>query len=195
MYCIAAGLIFVFFYFTVQVGDLSIDLLPDILGHALIAFNAWKLRDKSWSFSNALWLAPVMGVYVTLAHLLAPTGLLGLGISIVEVGGTVWLLKLLVKGVADLEEVEKRPLRHAALERWRFLTTIAYVAVFACDVALQFIPGIAFFSLTVVLLWFVLCIIFTVSFFRTASRYKNGDKNGKSGKKYIRGPLPPHIDN
>lgn len=193
MYLIAIGLIFLFFSFTIDIFGPVIDLLPDLVGCALIAYNAWKLQGKSYSLTRTVWLAAVLGVYVTVVHLVAPTGLIALFLSALEVGGTVWLLKLLVSGVAELEEAEKRPLRQGALELWRMPLTVAYIGIFACNVALMFIPGIGFFSLLVVIVWYVIAIIFTVCFFRTAANYRKTDGgDGKDGKKLIRGPLPPH---
>lgn len=192
MYLIATGLIFIFFSFTITLLGPTVDLLPDFVGYALVAYSAWKLRANSYAFSHVLWLSAVMAVYTALAHYFEPTGLLGLAVSALETAGVIWLVILLTKGVREYEETEKRPLRWAYLNRWRLLTVTGYAAVFACTVAVLFIPGIEFFSLLVVLYWCVACVGYTVCFFRTARRWKNGDKPGKSGKKYIRGPLPPH---
>lgn len=201
MYLIAIGLIFVFFYININLtgmapfgfpaNSVTVDILPDIVGYALIAYNSYKLRDRSWSFQTALWVSCVMGVYSTVARIWKPTGLLGLVITIGETAGTVWLLKLLTDGVSDIEDAEKRSLRWASLDRWRLLAAVGYIAVLLCTVGVQFISGLGFFSLLVVVLWAVFCVGFTVCFFRTAARCSGGGKNGGK-KKYISAPLPPH---
>ncbi len=193
MYFIAVGAIFVFFYLDLDLGTLTIDLLPDIAGYALIAYNAWKLQPKSWSFQIAMWVSAAMGVYSVVIRIWAPTGLPGLVVSLVETGGTVWLLKLLSKGVSEIEDAEKVSLRWPSLDRWCTLAIAGYLAVMACTIAVQFIDFIGFFSLMVVALWFVFCVGLTVCFFRAASRYAKRDGGGKNGKKLIRGPLPPHV--
>lgn len=194
MYPIAAGLVFIFFYFNIGMGSLTIDLLPDIVGYGLIAYNSYKLRGRSYSFSKLVWLGAVMGVYATVVHLAAPTGFLAFILSALETGGIIWIIKLLVSGVSEIEDAEGRPLRSGALERWRYPLIAAYAAVFACNVALEFIAGIGFFALLIVFAWAVISVIFTVCFFRTASRYRKRDDGGNGGKKVIRGPLPPHVD-
>ncbi len=195
MYPIAFGLIFIFFSFTMDIFGPVIDLLPDPVGYALVFWSAWKLRANSYTFSHVLWLSGVMAVYSALAHILAPTGLLGLAVSGLETAGVVWLVILLARGVGEYEETEKCSLRWASLDRWRLLTVVGYAAVFACTVAVQFVPGIGFFSLLVALYWFVACVGFTVCFFRTARRWKHrNDDRGPGGQKLIKGPLPPHLD-
>ena len=194
MYPIAVGLIFIFFSFTVNILGPTVELLPDFVGYALVAYSAWKLRANSYVFSHVLWLSAVMAVYSALAHYFAPTGLLGLAVSALETGGTVWLLILLARGVGEYEETEKCPLRWEQLDRWKLLTVTAYIAVFACSVAVEFIPMVGFFTLLVLIYWAVSCVGYTVCFFRTARRWKHRDDGPGTGKKVISGPLPPHKD-
>ena len=195
MYPIAIGLIFIFFSFTINLLGPTVDLLPDFVGYALIAYSAWKLRANSYAFSHVLWLSAVMTVYAALAHYFAPTGLLGLAVSALETAGTVWLLILLARGVGEYEDTEKCSLRWEQLDRWKLLTVAAYIAVFACTVALEFIPLMGFFTLLVLLYWAVSCVGYTVCFFRTARRWKHRhDDPGRGGKQILSGPLPPHKD-
>lgn len=212
MFFIPAGLVFVFFYFNITLTDMNllglsssemvVDVLPDIVGYGLIAWNAWRLRDKSYSFSRLVWLCAVMGVFSLALQLVAPTGLPSLVCVVLQTAGMLGTLKLLNMGVADLEKVEKRHLNLNVLERWRKMVQLTYMALVACLVAEQFL-FLGIFSLLILVLWFFMCLFYVITFLRTAIRYKRMDDEhtGKAkqkaklkNRKYLAAPLEPHIE-
>ena len=211
MFLIPFGLIFIFYSYDLVLTDmtalgfwrdtLAIDLINDLVGYLLIGINAWKLRSKSFSFSRALWLCAAMSLFYVATRLWSPTGLFGLACLAIETAGVLWLLKLLVDGVQDLESIEKRHLNYVQLHRWQYLVSITWLAVFACTVGVNFISGLGFFSLLIVFIWAVLALLLIITFLRTAMRYrKMGEEREKAewrkkgSKKFFRGPLPLHID-
>ncbi len=212
MFFIPAGLVFVFFYFNITLTDMNllgfsssemvVDLLPDIVGYGLIAWNAWKLRDKSYSFSRLVWLCAVMGIFSLALQLVAPTGIAALVCILLQTAGVLGTMKMLSMGVADLERIEKRHLNLPIIERWRRMVQITYIALVACSVAEMFL-FLGIFSLLVLALWFVMCLFYIITFLRTAIRYKRMDDEhtGKAkqkaklkNRKYLAAPLEPHIE-
>lgn len=172
MLLIPIGLIPVFFYFNMELGGRTVDLLPDAVGYLLILYNAWKLRGKSYSFSNLVYLSAVLAVYATVVRQILPTGMAGLAASLLELILQLYLLKLIVSGVEDLGRIEGRHMNGAVLNRWRLGVSIAWAAVFVCAAAGVLAPWLVTVGALVVAVWAVLCILFLVSLFRTAHRYK-----------------------
>ncbi len=171
MVLIPIGLIFILYSTSIPVGGISLDLLPDVVGYVLIAVNLWRLKRDSYSFTTAFPLSLFLAVYSVAVRLIAPGGLFGLIASGLELGLQVWLLKLLVDGVEDLEDLVDRHLNSILLGRWQQLTCMAWLASFVCLIAQSFIPGVEFFGFLVAVIFMVLGALLTITFFRTARRY------------------------
>lgn len=172
MLLIPIGLILVFFYFNVDLGGRTVDLLPDAAGYLLILYNAWKFRDKSYSFTNLMYLSGVLAVYSTAVRLILPMGMAGLAASLLELILQLYLLKLIVVGIEDLGRIEGKHMNGAVLNRWRLGVSIAWAAIYVCAAAGVLAPWLTMVGTLVVAVWAVLCILFLVTLFRTAHRYK-----------------------
>lgn len=172
MLLIPIGLILVFFYFNLDVGGRAVDLLPDAVGYLLILYNAWKFREKSYSFSNLVYLSAVLTVYSVAVRLILPTGVAGLAASLLELILQLYLLKLIVAGIEDLGRIEGTHMNGAVLNRWRIWLSAAWSAVLVCAAAGALAAWVTAVGTVVVAVWAVLCILFLVSLFRTAHRYK-----------------------
>ncbi len=172
MYLIATGLIFVFFYYNLQVGAYTVDLLPDALGYLLIAIGLFRLRGASRAFSRGIVLCAVLAVYGTAMRVLLPTGLPGAVLSLAELIAQVLLLYLLVSGVQDLEGTLGLPLNSKVLERWRVWLSVVWLGSYLFVLLGLFVPTAALLGLLLAAAWFVLCVLFVVVFYRTAHRYK-----------------------
>lgn len=181
MLLIPVGLILVFFYFNIDIGGRVLDLLPDAVGYLLIAFNAWKFRESSFSFSNLVALSAVLAAYSTAVRLILPTGIAGLAASLLELVLQLYLLKLIVSGVEDIGRIEGTHLNGAILDRWRLWLSAAWGAVFVCAAAGALAPWVATVGTLVVAVWAVLCVLFLLTLFRTAHRYKLLVRFGTSG--------------
>ena len=172
MLLIPLGLILVFFYINIPLGDFAVDILPDAVGYLLIAANAWQFREKSNSFSNLVYLSGVLAVYSTAARLIAPTGMTGIALSLLELILQLYVLKWIEDGVKDLEQMVGAHLNTDVLYRWRILVSSAWVAVFVCATASVLAPGLAVIGLAAAAAWAVLCILLLVALFRAALRYR-----------------------
>lgn len=172
MLLIPIGLILVFFYFNIDLGGRVLDLLPDAVGYLLIAFNAWKFRERSYAFSNLAALSIALAVYSTVVRLILPTGIAGLAASLLELILQLYLLKLIVSGVEDIGRLEGTHLNGAILDRWRLWLSAAWAAVFVCAAAGALAPWVITVGGLVAAVWAVLCILFLLTLFRTAHRYK-----------------------
>lgn len=172
MLLIPLGLILVFFYINVYVGDFVVDLLPDAVGYLLIAANAWKFKEKSYSFSYLVPLGVVLAVYSAAVRLILPTGMAGVAASLVELVMQLYLLKFIVRGIEDLGWTIGAHLNTDILNRWRLWVSGAWAAVFVCATFGTLAPDVAIFGLAAVAVWAVMCILFLVTLFRTNHRYK-----------------------
>ena len=172
MLLIPLGLILVFFYINIYVGDFVVDLLPDALGYLLIAANAWKFKGKSYSFSYLVSLSIVLAVYSTAVRLILPTGMAGVAASLLELLMQLYLLKFIVRGVEDLSWSLGTHLNTDVLNRWRLWVSGAWAAVFVCATFGTLAPDVAILGLAAVAVWAVMCILFLVTLFRTNHRYK-----------------------
>lgn len=172
MILIPFGLILVFFYINAQFGSFVVDLLPDAVGYLLIAANAWKLRERSYSFSNLVILSAVLAVYSTVVRLVVPTGMTGIAASLLELVLQLYLLKLIVNGVEDLGRTVGAHLNTDVLDRWRLWLSGAWAAVFVCATAGALAQWLAVIGLMTVAVWGGLCLLFLVTLFRTSHRYK-----------------------
>jgi len=172
MILIPIGLIFVFFYINISVGSFAVDLLPDAVGYILIAVNMAKQKQHSFSFSKALPLCLILAVYSLAARLLQPAGILGLLVSLAELLMQLYLLRLLVSGVRELEYGVGTHLNSDVLDRWREWLSISMAASYACALMKLFVPAFTLLGYAIAAVWAVLCILFIVVFFRTNHRYR-----------------------
>lgn len=172
MFLIPVGLIFVFFYINVQVGNHVVDILPDAVGYLLIAANAWKFRGKSDPFSNLVILSSILAAYSMVVRLIVPTGMAGIAASLLELILQLYLLKMIVAGVEDIGRTVGAHLNADVLNRWRLWLSGAWTAVFVCATAGALAQWLAVVGLLVVAVWAVLCLLFLVTLFRTSHRYK-----------------------
>ena len=172
MLLIPIGLIFIMFYINISIGSYTVDILPDAVGYILIAMNMVKLKKYSYSFSGAQGLSIFLAVYSLYLRVTLPTGLLGVGLSLLELAAQLYLLRLLVNGVKDLESSIKTHLNSFILDRWRQGVEISWVASYICVIGNLFISGIEFFGFLVAIVWAILCMLFIIVFFRTARRYR-----------------------
>lgn len=180
MLLIPIGLILVFFYLNADIGGLVVDLLPDAVGYILIAVNAWKFRERSYSFSNLVILSGVLAVYSAAVRLLLPTGMAGIAASLLELIMQLYLLKLIVSGVEDLGRMEGTHLNGDVLNRWRLCLSAAWGGVFVCATAGALAPWLVSVGVAVAVVWAVLCILFLLTLFRTNHRYQLLVKFGRS---------------
>lgn len=172
------GLIFVFFYINIPVFGRTVDILPDAVGYLLIAFNAWQFRERSNSFFNLVYLSGILAVYSTAVRLVAPTGMMGIALSLLELILQLYLLKWIVDGVKDMEQTVGAHLNTDVLFRWRILVSSAWAAVFVFTIAGALAPGLVILGLAAAAAWAVLCVLFLVTLFRTGHRYKLLVKSG-----------------
>lgn len=172
MLLIPIGLIFVFFYINVPVLGRTVDVLPDAVGYLLIAVNAWKFRDRSNSFFYLVSLSGVLAVYSVAARLIAPTGMAGVAATLLELILQLYLLKLIVGGVRDMEWSVGAHLNTDVLDRWRLWLSGAWAAVYVCTTAGALAPDIALIGLLAAAIWVVLCILFLLTLLRTHRRYR-----------------------
>lgn len=172
MFLLPIGLIFVFFFVNIPVFGRTVDILPDAAGYLLIAANAWRFREESGSFSNLLYLSGILAVYSTGVRLIMPTGMAGIALSLLELILQLYLLKWIEDGVKDLEQAVGAHLNTDVLYRWRILVSSAWAAVFVCVTASALAPGLAVVGLAAAVAWAALCVLFLVTLFRTAHRYK-----------------------
>lgn len=172
MLLIPIGLILVFFYINIPISGFTVDILPDAVGYILIAWNAFKLKHQSYTFSQMMPLCLFLAVYSVAVRLIAPSGFIGLLASLLELLLQLYLLYNLVRGVEDLERVVGTHLNTAVLERWRYWLTISWGGSFAAAAMSVFFPSIALVGFAIVLVWALLCILFILSFFRTSRRYR-----------------------
>lgn len=173
MLLIPLGLIPVFFYINIPVGDLTVDVLPDAVGYLMIAANAWMLREKSSSFSYLVYLSAFLAVYSAAVRLIAPAGMTGIAASLLELILQLYLLKWIVDGVGDLERTVGAHLNTDVLNRWRLCLSAAWAAIFVCATASALAPGIiTMIGLLAVVIWGILCILFLLTLLRTDRRYK-----------------------
>ena len=166
------GLIFVFFYINIPVFGRTADILPDAAGYLLIAFNAWKFREKSGSFCNLVYLSGVLAVYSTAVRLIEPRGMAGIALSLLELIMQLYLLKWIEDGIKDMERMVGAHLNTGVLYRWRILVSSTWAAVFVLVTASALAPGLAILALAAAAAWAVLCVLFLVTLFRTGRRYK-----------------------
>lgn len=172
MLLIPVGLFFVMFYINVPIGGYTVDILPDAIGYILIAANMVKLKEYSYSFTGAMGLSIFLAVYSLFLRLTVPTGLIAVGFSVLELAAQLYLLRLLVNGVKDLESSVDTHLNSFLLDRWRQGVELSWVVSYICVIGNLFIPGIEFFGFLVAVIWAVLCALFIVVFLRTARRYR-----------------------
>ena len=175
------GLILVFFYINIPVFGRTVDILPDAAGYLLIAFNAWRFREKSRSFSNLVYLSGVLAVYSTAVRLIMPTGMTGIALSLLELILQLYLLKWIEDGVKDLEQAAGVHLNTGVLYRWRILVSSTWAAVFVLVTASALAPGLAVLALAAAAAWAVLCVLLLVTLFRTAHRYRLLVRYGSPG--------------
>jgi len=184
MILIPIGLIFVFFYINIGIGSFTVDLLLDAVGYILIAVNMAKLKEHSFSFSRALPLCVVLAVYSFAVRLVQPAGIPGVLVSLAELLMQLYLLRLLVSGVRELEYGVGAHLNSTVLDRWREWLSISMAASYACALMKLFVPAFTLLGYAVAAVWAVLCILFIVVFFRTNHRYQlllqNKDETGLS---------------
>ena len=166
------GLIFVFFYINIPVLGYTVDILPDVAGYLLIAFNAWQFREESKSFSNLVYLSGILAVYSTAVRLIMPTGVTGIALSLLELILQLYLLKWIEDGVKDMEQAVGAHLNTGVLYRWRILVSSAWAAVFVLVTASALAPGLAILALAAEAARVVLCVLLLVTLFRTGHRYK-----------------------
>ena len=175
------GLIFVFFYINLPVFGVTVDVLPDAAGYLLIVLNAWRFRERSRSFSNLVFLGGILAVYSTAVRLIEPRGVTGIAMSLLELILQLYLLKWIEDGVKDMEQAVGAHLNTGVLYRWRILTSSAWAAVFVLVTASALAPGLAVLALAAEAARAVLCVLFLVTLFRTARRYKLLVRSGPPG--------------
>ncbi len=171
MLLIPIGLIFVFFYINVPIGDYVVDILPDAVGYILIAINLVKLKASSYSFSKAFPVCLILAVYSLAARLFQPTGMLGVLVSLVELLMQLYLLRMLVSGVEELEYRVGAHLNSTVLDMWRKWLAVSLVVSYVFALMELFISWLASLAYIVVVAWAVLCVLFITVFFRTSHRY------------------------
>lgn len=172
MLLIPIGLIFVFFYINIAVFGRTVDILPDAVGYILIALGARRFRGKSYSFSNLAYLGGFLAVYSVVMWLMAPTGMAGIALSLLELILQLYLLKWIVNGLEDMERFVGAHLNTDVLDRWRLLLSGVWTAVFICAAASALAPGLVIIGLAAAAAWAVLCVLFLLTLFRTGRRYR-----------------------
>ncbi len=187
MLLIPIGLIFVFFYINIPIGNFVVDILPDAVGYILIAVNLAKLKKHSYSFSNAFSVCLILAVYSLAVRLLQPSGMLGVLASLAELLMQLYLLRRLVNGVEELEYRVDTHLNSTVLDLWRKWLSVSLTVNYVFALMQLFVPWLSSLGYIVVTAWAILCILFITVFFRTNHRYhlllknqgeqKNTDKN------------------
>ena len=172
MLLIPIGLIFVFFYINVAAGSRTVDILPDAVGYILIAVNARKFREKSDAFSRLVILCIVLSVYSIAVRLIVPTGLVGVLLSLLELLLQIYLLRLIVRGIEDLEHEVGAHLNAKLLDRWRLALTAGWVASYFGALLDTLLGGIGIVGALIAAAWAVLCVLFLIVLFRTNHRYQ-----------------------
>lgn len=186
MLLIPIGLIFVFFYINIPIGNFVVDILPDAVGYILIAVNLAKLKNRSYSFSNAFPVCLILAVYSLAVRLLQPSGMLGVLASLVELLMQLYLLRKLVGGIQELEYRVGTHLNSTVLDLWRKWLSVSLMVNYVFALMQLFIPWLASLGYIVVTAWAVLCILFITVFFRTDHRYhlllKSQSEQGNADK-------------
>lgn len=171
MLLIPIGLIFVFFYINIPIGSFTVDLLLDAVGYVLIAVDLRKLRQCP-SFSKVFPVCLVLAVYSLAVRLLQPTGMLGVLASLAELLMQLYLLRMLVNGVEELEYRIGTHLNSFVLELWLKWLSVSLIVRYVLTLAQVLVDWIAVLSPIVTVAWAVLCILFIIVFFRTSHRYR-----------------------
>ncbi len=171
MLLIPIGLIFVFFYINIPIGNFVVDILPDAVGYILIAVNLAKLKKHAYSFSNAFSVCLILAVYSLAVRLLQPSGMLGVLASLAELLMQLYLLRRLVNGVEELEYRVDTHLNSTVLDLWRKWLSGSLTVNYIFALMQLFIPWLASLGYIAVTAWAILCILFITVFFRTNHRY------------------------
>ncbi len=171
MLLIPIGLIFVFFYINIPIGNFVVDILPDAIGYILIAVCLAKLKVNSCSFSKAFPVCFVLAVYSLAVRLLQPIGMLGILASLAELMLQLYLLHKLVDGVMELEYHIGTHLNSTVLELWRKCLSISMMVSYIFALMQLFISWLASIGFIIVTAWAICCILFITVFFRTNHRY------------------------
>lgn len=172
MRLIPIGLIFVLFYINIPIGNLVVDILPDAVGYILIAVSLSKLKSGSYSFSKAFPLCLILAVYSLAVRLLLPSGMLGALASLAELLMQLYLLRLLVNVVEELEYSVGTHLNSTVLKLWCKWLCVALVVNYIFALMQLFLPWLPALGYILVTVWAVLCILFITVFFRTSRRYR-----------------------
>lgn len=177
MLLIPVGLIFILFYINIPVHGFNVDILPDALGYALIAVNAFQLKESSHSFFRTMQLCLFLTAYSLAVRLIQPVGILGVLLSLTELLIQLYLLNSLVCGVKELEWFVDTHLNYTVLDFWCKGLSTSWIACYVFSLVRFLFPSTAVLGKILAVIWAVLGILFIVVFFRTQHRYGLLTKN------------------
>lgn len=166
---IFTGLLLIFIDLHFNLGNASIDLLPDFLGYLLIVRGCAGLTEHSLSFQKARSASPFLaactgflfGLQLFSANALGLTGLL---LELVAVVGGIFVSFQIVRGVQETEQAHGWDLRGDRLRSLWLAQTVLQGMVFL----LSWIPVL---GTVAAIAGIIVTICFLAAFYRSMKRY------------------------
>ncbi len=165
------GMLLLFLNFNLNIGNISIGLIPDFLGYIFIVKGVVELSNESQLFVKVKPYASGMIYYSGALYIF---NLLGLGASL----GFIWyILQLIsvlmclyityfcVKGIKDMEELNGYDLHGETLYKsWIFLAVLSIISS-----SIAFLVG--FGAIIIIIVNFIAIIMYLVNFNQTKKLY------------------------
>lgn len=163
------GLLLVFLDFNLNLGNITIGLIPDFLGYIYMVKGLKELARESMNFRKVEPYASGMIIYTGILYVLDLVGFSALGIisqllAVISALISLYISYLCVLGVKDMEVMNKQNLNgENLLANWKVMAVCSVLSLI-----LTFIPII---NLIFVLITFAVTIGFLVHFNRSKEQY------------------------
>lgn len=169
---IFAGLLFIFFDFTIHTDLASFDILPDFIGYILILNGLNQMQKQSIMFKRAIPPCSFMIAYSTVIFALdffrvfayKPT--ISFLLGIVSTGFHLWILYLIISGLAEIEVQNGADLNtESLLSNWKIILcfNIACVIFFWLPVM----------NILLYIVIIIFTIVFMISFYHVKEMYQS----------------------
>ncbi len=159
MQSVFAGLLLILLDFTINADAVSIDLIPDFIGYAILFVGCGRLSDRADAFRK---LRPVAAVMIAVSLSTWLMGMFGAApqnstaavlLGIVNTAASIYASYASVDGVRELEARDRVALGGEKLyNAWLLMPLFQAAAFFTL-----FIPGLAFIAM-------IACIVFSIVF-------------------------------
>lgn len=156
------GFILIFFDFILQIGNLSVGVLPDFVGYFLIVSGLRKMPDDIYEFQKIRVMTMIAALLSTVVYFLDLVGLsakLGYIATVVELCFTIFALYISYTIIVGIREIEKKNQVDLFAKKLRINWILLVVA--------QLIIYITIFLPQFFLICMVASIAFTISFIMT----------------------------